>query len=90
MKRLHAIVYGRVQGVGYRAFIYDKALYLGLKGFVKNLPDGSVEIEAEGEEKDLFKLIEFAKSGPPLSNVTNIEYDFYEDLKNYDTFKISY
>ncbi|KAA0258011.1 acylphosphatase [Deferribacter autotrophicus] len=89
-KRLHAVVFGKVQGVGYRAFIYDKALSLGLKGFVKNLPDGTVEIEAEGDEIYLFQLLDKAKKGTPLTNVTNVDFKIYDDLKGYTTFKIAY
>ena len=46
MKALHAFVSGRVQGVGYRAFTRNKAKLLGLRGFVRNLPDGRVEVYA--------------------------------------------
>ncbi|MGA1845840.1 acylphosphatase [Deferribacter abyssi] len=89
-KRLHAIVFGKVQGVGYRAFIYDKALYLGLKGFVRNLPDGTVEIEAEGDEISIYRLLDSAKKGSPLANVTNVDYKIYDDLRGYTKFEITY
>lgn len=48
MKRIHVVAYGRVQGVGFRAFVQQSAHVCGLSGYVKNLPDGTVEIEAEG------------------------------------------
>ncbi|MGA1863085.1 acylphosphatase [Deferribacter thermophilus] len=90
IKRLKAKVFGRVQGVGYRAFVYDKALYLNLKGYVKNLPDGTVEVDVEGEEDSLLKLLDYLKVGPPLSNVTNVDYEFVDELVNYSEFKIRY
>ncbi|BAI80118.1 acylphosphatase [Deferribacter desulfuricans SSM1] len=90
MKRLHAIVSGRVQGVGFRAFVYDKALNLNLKGYVKNLPDGTVEVDAEGDEKSLIELLSHLRVGPSLSNVTNIDFEITDKLVNYSDFRIRY
>ncbi len=72
-KRVHLYVSGRVQGVFFRAHTRDLARRLGLTGFVRNLPDGRVEIVAEGEEEKLQKLIAFARQGPPLAHVTGVE-----------------
>ena len=58
------IVSGIVQGVGFRYFIYRKAVELGLRGYVKNLFDGNVEIVVEGEKDKIQILIEHAKIGP--------------------------
>jgi acylphosphatase len=66
-------VEGHVQGVGYRAFIYKHANKLNLKGFVKNMPDGSVLILLQGPENAVKELIELAYKGPPLSQVVNIK-----------------
>ncbi len=65
-------VSGRVQGVFYRATAMDKALQLGVKGFVRNEPDGSVYIEAEGTEKNVESLIEWCRTGPAFSKVTSV------------------
>ena len=68
---LKAIVIGRVQGVYFRAFAAQKANGLGLTGYAKNLPDGSVEVVAEGEHAALTELFENLKSGPPLATVAS-------------------
>jgi len=72
-KRYHLTIKGRVQGVFYRAFVKDRADSLGLKGWVRNLPDGNVEAVAEGEEKDLKVLIEECRVGPPLARVESVD-----------------
>lgn len=64
MLRLHVWVSGDVQGVGYRSFIKEKALELGITGWVKNLPDGRVEAAFQGENEQIQKMIVFCKSGP--------------------------
>jgi acylphosphatase len=60
MERITAIARGRVQGVGYRHFIAECARYTGVHGYVKNLPDGSVEIVAESSPASLADFIRFA------------------------------
>lgn len=67
------IVEGHVQGVGYRAFIYRHAKHLNLKGFAKNMPDGTVLILLQGPEDAIRKLIALAYQGPALSQVVNIK-----------------
>jgi acylphosphatase len=57
-------VEGRVQGVGFRAFVRDQAQKLGIQGFVRNEPDGSVYIEASGQKADLQVFIDKCKKGP--------------------------
>lgn len=65
-------VYGRVQGVGFRFFTERKAKELNIKGFVKNRPDGSVHIEAEGEPQQLELFIEWCRSGPSWARVQDV------------------
>ena len=62
-KRAHLIIYGKVQGVFFRASTKDKAIELGLKGFVRNQPDGTVEVIAEGSEKQLQELVAWCHEG---------------------------
>jgi acylphosphatase len=71
-RRVHAIVSGRVQGVSYRASTADEAEGLGLTGWVRNLPDGSVELEAEGPADVISALLAWCAKGPPAARVTNV------------------
>ncbi|MFH1849785.1 MAG: acylphosphatase [archaeon] len=70
--RCRLIVSGRVQGVCYRFRCRDVALGLGLRGFVRNRPDGTVEVVAEGDKTGLDKLIEWCKKGPPAASVEDV------------------
>jgi len=79
MPRLVALVKGRVQGVGYRAFAQKKALELGLSGYAENLPDGRVEVVAEGPEEDLRAFLHHLKQGPRLARVEGVEVQWAEE-----------
>jgi len=86
-----AIVYGRVQGVFFRAFTSRRAIELGLTGYVRNLPDGTaVEVHAEGERKKLEKLLDQLKIGPPGSRVERVENNWSEHTGSYSDFSIKY
>ncbi len=74
-RRVEIIVTGMVQGVFFRVSTREVAQKLGVRGTVRNLSDGSVEIIAEGKEEKLNKLIRFAKNGPPSAKV------YYTDIK---------
>ena len=78
MTRYKIIVKGKVQGVFYRSSTQAKAKELNLNGWVKNEEDGSVVIEAEGEEQKLEKLIEWCKQGPGAAVVNDVEYQEIE------------
>lgn len=71
-------VKGKVQGVFYRASTQAKAKELGLSGWVKNEEDGSVLIEAEGEEQKLEKLLEWCRQGPGAAIVNDVEFEEVE------------
>ncbi len=71
--RLHATVEGRVQGVGYRAFVEQIAYELGLNGWVRNRWDGSVEVLAEGARPALEKLLAALQRGPRAAYVTDVQ-----------------
>jgi len=83
-------VKGIVQGVFYRAYTRDKARTLGLKGWVKNLPDGRVQIYVEGEEEKVEKLIEWCKIGPPHAVVEEVKVEWCEYSGKYGAFNIIY
>ena len=72
MRRIRAIVSGRVQGVSYRASTAEKARQLGLVGWVKNLPDGCVELEAEGPPDQVAALVTWCHHGPPSARVDQV------------------
>lgn len=87
VKHLTFIVSGKVQGVFYRASARDVAKSLGLTGSVWNLPDGSVQIEVEGEQEVINKFYSWCLEGPPRAIVTRIEVHEGE-LKGYSEFSI--
>ncbi len=72
-KCLSITVEGRVQGVGFRYFTQNSARKLNIKGFVKNLTNGNVYIEACGEQDMLDEFIRLVKKGPALSHVSNLD-----------------
>lgn len=72
-KRLHVFVSGRVQGVFYRAYTQERAQSLGLVGWVRNLPDGRVEVAAEGNVEKLKTLLEWIHKGSPASRVERVD-----------------
>ena len=74
--RLLAIVEGRVQGVGFRAFVIDKANDLGVTGWVRNRWDGKVEALAEGERATLDKLLAALQQGPRAAYVAQVKTDW--------------
>jgi acylphosphatase len=78
---------GKVQGVAFRFTAQAKAIQLGLTGMVKNLPDGSVFIEAEGKEEAINSLIEWWYVGPPRSRVMEVNAN-ESDYKGYTTFEL--
>jgi tRNA pseudouridine55 synthase len=84
----YAKVYGRVQGVGYRYFVREKAQSLDISGYVKNLEDGTVEVLAQGREENLQKLIEELKKGPYLAKVEKIDIIFRKPLEIFRNFEI--
>jgi len=87
MKYERIVVKGIVQGVGFRAFIFRNALSLtSLKGYVKNLNDGSVEIVCIGTDDDINTILEAAKKGPWGSRVDSVditEIDLKEDFRDF-------
>lgn len=76
LARLHAIVEGRVQGVGFRYFVQESANVLGLSGWVRNRWEGSVELTAEGERAALERLLAAVRRGPRSSFVSEVRADW--------------
>jgi acylphosphatase len=73
--RVHLKIYGRVQGVSFRYYARRQAASLGLVGWVRNCPDGSVEAVAEGEETAVQEFVSWAHSGPSGAHVERLECD---------------
>jgi acylphosphatase len=82
----HIVVHGRVQGVWFRAGTKEQADELGLLGWVKNRPDGMVEIHAEGEKPQLESFIAWCRKGTPAADVTSLDIDWgmVQEFKSFD------
>lgn len=78
MKTFHYIVEGRVQGVGYRFYVGYRLNKLKLKGKIKNLDSGDVEVLLQGSEEEIIIAERYLKMGSPLSKVENIIKDIIE------------
>jgi acylphosphatase len=80
MKRLAIVVSGKVQGVFYRASAKDQAESIGIKGFVRNEPNGDVYMEAEGDEQQLNTFLEWCRQGPPRAEVQQLSCKEHEPV----------
>ena len=88
--RIRALVSGRVQGVCFRAETRRQAEKLGVKGWVRNLPDGRVEVLSEGEDQRVRSLIAWCRTGPAHARVDTLE-EFPEACTGeFDIFSITY
>ena len=90
LRRAHLLVQGRVQGVGFRAFVQSQAVRRALKGWVKNLPDGRVESEAEGDETLVNEFIQTVRRGPSLARVQNVDLEWVNPHARDSSFEIMY
>ena len=90
MIQYEIVVTGRVQGVWYRKFTQEKAYELGIKGWVKNTPDGNVIVMAQAEKKDLETFIDYLKIGPPMARVNKIYTSEMNVTTNFDNFSVKY
>ena len=90
LKKLYAITHGRVQGVGFRYSTVIKAQQLQVTGYARNMPDGNVEVVAEGPYNKLQKLLSWLYKGPPMSYVTNVNYNYTKYSGLYKSFSIQY
>lgn len=88
MKTARVLISGFVQGVGYRHFVKNTASKLGLKGWVKNLPDRRVEALFVGTQENIEKAIKECKKGPFLSEVEDVETEWIDSTESFDDFKI--
>ncbi len=88
---LRAVVRGRVQGVGFRDYVYTRARFLRLNGYVGNLPDGrSLEVLAEGPHPVLEQLLEYLHDGPRLARVDAVDVHWGEATGSYRDFGVAF
>jgi acylphosphatase len=90
MHLVHVVIRGRVQGVGFRWFAQREARGLGLTGFVRNLADGAVEVEAEGDRARLERLVEALREGPRAAHVTGVQVRWSEGSARHRAFEIGH
>ena len=86
MTHLNIKIYGRVQGVFFRHSARKEAEKIGITGFARNDPDGSVYIETEGEKENLEKFLAWCRQGPPLAKVEKVDFEFDKTLQNFTDF----
>jgi acylphosphatase len=86
--RLHAIVSGRVQGVNFRYSTLQRAQALRLTGWVRNLPNGTVEVLAEGPQPMLAQLLDFLHRGPPYAHVQSVQAEWQPATHEFTHFDV--
>ena len=89
MHHVRLLIQGRVQGVGFRYFVARAARGLGLRGAVRNLRDGAVEVEAEGDLETLRALVESARRGPSGARVSGVDETWSEGPARHREFTIA-
>jgi len=87
---LHVIVTGKVQGVNFRQSTREYARGCGVVGWVRNLPDGSVEVLAEGERSNLERLLNFVRHGPPYAQVTEVQAEWQLSTGVWHSFEVQW
>ncbi len=88
---VRAVIRGRVQGIGFRDYVLTRAGFLGLTGYVRNLPDGrSVEVVAEGARSDLEQLLDYLREGPRMSRIDAVDAEWREATGAYDGFGVGF
>ena len=88
MKTMHVVISGLVQGVGFRYFAMQKARELGVRGYVRNLYTGEVEVAAQAQEGMLDAYLEALRIGPRSAHVSSIRLVWQDDAEMYDSFDI--
>jgi acylphosphatase len=88
MQRIRAIVHGVVQGVGFRFSTREQAQRLGVKGYVRNCPNGTVEIVVEGEAQAVQALLDWAQTGPAAAKVSHVDTEQLPAAGDFTTFYI--
>ena len=90
IKTYNVLISGRVQGVGFRYFAVSAAEQFGIKGYVRNVRGGKVEIVCQGDEEELKPFIEEVKKGPSFSVIADAVIEEMPEDKKYNSFEIKY
>ena len=88
--RVHLLIDGRVQGVCFRYYCQDEAKRLGIWGWVKNFPDGRVEVTAEGNQQAILAFVKWCHQGPPSAYVAECAETYAEPTGEFDSFEIRF
>jgi acylphosphatase len=88
ISRVHIIAEGLVQGVGFRWFVARRAEALGVRGYIRNLYDGSVELEAEGDRSLLEEFMKEVRVGPRSAHVRNVRIEWRDPVNRESIFEI--
>jgi acylphosphatase len=90
MVQAHMFAHGRVQGVSFRYYVLKRSTDLGLRGYVRNLHDGRVEILAQGSPEGVQKLVDYVRNSPGLSYVVKLDMNWEEPLNGLSSFRIEF
>ncbi len=90
MARAHVVIRGLVQGVFFRATTRDRAIEQGVKGWVRNLPDGSVEALFEGRREDVEAIVRWCHKGPLGARVEKVEVEWQDYRGEFNGFEVRY
>lgn len=88
IQRLHAIISGRVQGVNFRYYTMLRAQELKVSGWVQNLDDGAVEVEAEGNRGQLDALLTYLHQGSPAARVISVNFEWQDGTGEFSDFQV--
>ena len=90
MKRFRAKIFGIVQGVGFRWFVMREAEKRGIVGYVRNMYDGTVEVDAQGEPEDIEEFIIALRKGPPMGAVSKMEMEWLAPADDSSAFRVAF
>jgi acylphosphatase len=90
MVQVHIFAHGRVQGVSFRYYVHKRSIDLGLRGYVRNLHDGRVEILAQGSQEGVQKIVDYVRGSPGLSYVVKLDINWEEPLNGLSSFRIEF
>lgn len=88
LRKVELVISGEVQGVGFRYFVYHRARQLGVVGWVRNLPDGRVQVTAEGDRGLLDSFIEELKVGPRMASIREVAVKWSDAAGEYRSFEV--